>query len=361
MNIALLNPKRDKKCTGIENLAKGTITETLRLDGKNQYVLIDDHYYGENLRPFSTVKWGGMGTPECCAKYDFMCYCKNIDIMHSYWNVFELMKAKCAKIFTIYDLIPLVHPEWHTLEEYFDGSVRNSAVMADVILTDSNHTRKDVIEYYHILPEKVKVIYPGLMHTLDFSKKNPKVLDKFHIYGEYVLSVSTLDPRKNLKGLIEGFIAYKQTHMQSKLKLVLVGKSNLNSELEKDIAKLSQYRDSIIFTGFVSDEELASLYQYALTVAYVSFYEGFGLPLLEALAAGKAVISSNTTSMPEVCGEVACYCDPYDVDSIEYAISKVVDDEAYRNSLEAGAKEQAAKFSYEKAAKETIEIYNSFG
>ena len=144
------------------------------------------------------------------------------------------------------------------------------------------------------------------------------------------------------------------------MKLVLVGGIGWDNEFENEISRLNQYRDSIILTGFVSDKELSSLYQFALAVAYVSFYEGFGLPLLEALTAGKAVISSNVTSMPEVCGKVACYCDPYEIESIEDAIDRVVNDEDYRNSLELNARTQAANFSYKKAAKETIDIYNSF-
>ena len=358
MNIALLYPPREKNCTGIRNLTKGTIIETLQIDCKNKYILSDDPYFDTDLLPFSNIKWGGYDQE--CLRYDFMCYCKNIDILHSYWNPLEYMNAKCIRIYTIYDLIPLIHPEWHTLRDYFDGPVRKTAMMADMILTDSNHTRKDVIEHYNIPPEKVKVIYPGLMHKLDFSHRDIQILDKFNIRDEYIMSVSTIEPRKNLRGLINGFIAYKQTHIHSKLKLVLVGGIGWDNEFENEISRLNQYRDSIILTGFVSDKELSSLYQFALAVAYVSFYEGFGLPLLEALTAGKAVISSNATSMPQVCGKVACYCDPYEIESIEDAIDRVVNDEDYRNSLELNARTQAANFSYKKAAKETIGIYNSF-
>lgn len=359
MNIALLYPTREKNSTGVRNLTKGTVYETLRCDHANTYFLSDDQYFNTDIKPFSNIKWGGY--EQECVRYDFLCYCKNIDIIHSYWNTFDLMQSGCKKIFTIYDLIPLIHPEWHTLKDYFDGPVRRTAMKADFILTDSEHTKSDVVQYYNIPEERVKTVYPGLLHTLDFSVCDNTVLDKFKIHDEYIMSVSTIEPRKNLRGLINGFIQYKQAHMSSNLKLVLVGGIGWDREFENDIAKLNEFRDSIILTGFVTDQELASLYTHALAVAYVSYYEGFGLPLLEALTAGKAVISSATTSMPEVCGDAACYCDPYNVDEIADAIEKVVYDEAYRKQLEGMAKGQAAKFSYEKAARETVEIYNSLG
>lgn len=361
MNIALIYKNRNKIYTGIENYTKEIIDKILHIDCNNQYFLSDDNFFDTELCPFSNIKWGE--TMQRDLRYDFMCYCKKIDIVHSYWPTFEFMKSRCIKIFTIHDVIPLVSfptIQKHPLKEYFDTSVRKSALMSDLILTDSKYTRKDVIEYYNIAPDKIKVVYPGISNKLIFSKGNRHVLDKFNIRNGYILAVSTIDPRKNLRGLIKGFIGYKQTHKQSKLKLVLVGKKSWDNEFEKDFSKVTQYRESIVLTGYISDEELSSLYQFSLAVAYVSFYEGFGLPLLEALAAGKAVISSNATSMPEVCEEAACYCDPYDVESIESAINKVVSDEEYRENLEKKAKVQAAKFSYEKSAKEIIDIYNSF-
>lgn len=359
MNIALLYPSREKNSTGVRNLTKGTIIETLKKDHENHYFLSDDEYFDTDLRPFSNVKWGGY--EQECLRYDFLCYCKDIDIIHSYWNTFDLMKSDCTKILTIHDLIPLIHPEWHTMKDYFDGPVRRSALMSDLILTNSQYTKSDVVNYFNIPSEKVKVVYPGLLHSLDFSQIDERVLEKYKIHDEYIMSVSTIEPRKNLRGLINGFIAYKQSHKESTLKLVLVGGIGWDRDFENEIAKLEQFKDSIILTGFVPDEDLASLYRYSLAVAYVSFYEGFGLPLLEALTAGKAVISSDVTSMPEVCGDAASYCNPYDVASIENAIEKVVLDESYRRRLESMAIGQAAKFSYEKAAQETISIYHSFG
>lgn len=359
MNIALLYPTRERNTTGIRNLTKGSIIETLKKDQQNQYFFSDDTYFNQDIMPFSNIKWGGYEAE--CTRYDFLCYCKKIDVLHSYWNTFDLMKAGCKKIITIYDLIPLIHPEWHTLYDYFDGPLRRTVEMADFVLTDSEFTRNDVIKYYNIAPEKSKTIYPGLLHTLDFDCKDRNVLSKFNICGDYIMSVCTIEPRKNLRGLINGFIAFKQRHPQNRLKLVLVGKIGWDKEFETDISRLDEFRDDIILTGFVTDDELASLYNFALAVAYVSFYEGFGLPILEALSAGKAVISSDTTSMPEVGGEAVCYCNPYEVESICASLEKVVLDDSYRQKLESMSRDQAMKFSYTKAAEETVEVYNWLG
>ena len=359
MNIALLYPTRERNTTGVRNLTKGSIIETLKKDQENQYFFSDDTYFDKNIIPFSNVKWGGDEAE--CQRYDFLCHCKNIDILHSYWNTFDLMRADCKKIITIYDIIPLIHPEWHTLHDYFDGPVRRTVEKADYVLAISEYTRADVIKYFNIPPEKSRVIYPGLLHSLDFSHKDSEVLRKFNIDGDYVMTVSTIEPRKNLRGLINGFIAFKQRHPHNPLKLVLVGKTGWDKAFETDISRLGEFRDSIILTGFVTDEELASLYNFALAVAYVSYYEGFGLPILEALSAGKAVISSDTTSMPEVGGEAVCYCNPYEEESICASLEEVVLNDGYRHRLESMSREQAKRFSYGKAAEETVEVYNWLG
>lgn len=125
----------------------------------------------------------------------------------------------------------------------------------------------------------------------------------------------------------------------------------------KYIETLNHIKEDIIFTGFIDDLQLTALYKYAVGVAYISFYEGFGLPILEAMAAGKAVISSDTTSMPEVGGEAVLYCNPYSSDSILEAISTLVLDDTKRKEMEKQGALQSKKFSYKKAAQETIELY----
>ena len=161
-------------------------------------------------------------------------------------------------------------------------------------------------------------------------------------------------------GLIKAFLQFRTHHPESNIKLVITGPIRQFQVVRDVIEMYPNLSESVVFTGFVSDEELVWLYRNSLAFSYVSFYEGFGLPILEALSVGKAVICSETSSMPEVGGEAAEYCNPYDIDSIEEAIAHVVLCEERRKELEKKTFLQAAKFSYENTARETLNIYNMF-
>ena len=133
-----------------------------------------------------------------------------------------------------------------------------------------------------------------------------------------------------------------------------------NGAINEVMVKYPKAAKDIIFTGYVSEDELVWLYRNAYLFMYPSYFEGFGLPIIEAMCVGNAVICSNTTSMPEVGGDAVQYCNPYDLESMVNSIEKVVFNETYRNELKKKSVEQASKFSYEKAAKELMEIYKQF-
>ena len=141
---------------------------------------------------------------------------------------------------------------------------------------------------------------------------------------------------------------------------MLVGLIRDKSAVNEVMFKHPEASKDIIFTGYVSEDELVWLYSNAYMFMYPSFFEGFGLPILEAMSVGNAVICSNTTSMPEVGGDAVEYCNPYNLESMVNSIEKVVVNETYRNELKRKSVNQAAKFSYEKAAKELMEIYKQF-
>ena len=177
---------------------------------------------------------------------------------------------------------------------------------------------------------------------------------------EFIFSVSGLGPHKNQGGLAEAFLLYKKRHPESKVKLVLTGPVRKYEVVREILAKNGEAAGNVVFTGFVSDAQLIWLYRKALAFIYVSYDEGFGLPILEALSVGKAVICADAASMPEVGGDAVAYCNPHEVEAIEAAIDRVVSDESYRKSLEERAVGQASRFSYKKAAGELMQIYGSF-
>ena len=345
----------DSRLTGIERVTVDTMRELLKCDIKNDYYEITGNFYGLPLRK-DVKEWmlTGLNVPN---QIDFACEAHKIDVMYSFFPGIQ-MKCPCKKVLTIHDMIPLIHPEWFVGKRYqwFDELLRKSALEADKIIAMSEATKRDIIQYFGVDKNKIKVIYSGIQPSILCEKNHEDIREKFGIKGEYILSVCTIEPRKNLKGLVNAFLEYKKMHEKSDLQLVLTGKIGWGDETVQFIMSSEKYHDDIILTDYVSDSELSHLMKNALAMAYISFYEGFGLPILEGMAAGKAVISSNTSSMPEVGGDAVIYCNPYEKESIVNAIEQVTEDEDYRKTIEQRAKQRATLFSYEKTAKQVLEV-----
>lgn len=355
MNIGILYGQNVKKRTGISNVFCGTMEQILKQDTKNQYYSICDNYYHLPMIEKKIIT----NSTESSSYYDYFCYMNNINILHSYWDAFYNIQSKCYKVLTFYDLIPIVNKEWHPgLYNYFNKELRKSAKEADKIIAISEYTKKDLIEYYGINPDKIKVIYLG-------NNQKPKNMDlailedAYHVEGDYLLGVSSLVNYKNFNRMIETFLIFKEKYKDSNLKLVIVGKMAWDDSGDNKGDLYKKYAKDIIYTGYIEDDILNNLYRNALAFIYISLYEGFGLPILEAMSMGKAVISSNTTSMPEVGGDAVEYCNPYECESILTAIEKIVFNETYRVRLEQKAFVQAKKFSYQNTAREILEIYKN--
>ena len=173
-----------------------------------------------------------------------------------------------------------------------------------------------------------------------------------------MLSICTLQPRKNLISLINAYEVYRDKNKESGIKLVLTGQ--LGWKFDNIIRRINQskYKEDIILTGYVEENEMAALYKGALVFAYISYFEGFGMPVLEALHYGKAVLTSNTTSMPEVGGEAAFYCDPYDLESIYTSLECLLENKECRENLQEKAVSQAEKFSYRISAEKLENVFN---
>lgn len=256
--------------------------------------------------------------------------------------------SPCPTVMSIMDLSYIDFPgmfrkrDLWQLKQWTASSVKK----AQKILTISHHSRNDIIKQYQVKPEKVVVTYPGPKMTEGEKKTS---LKKYGVAGDFILYVGTLQPRKNLDKLIDAFSQLEDRN----LKLVIVGKKGwLYEEIFKKVKSLGLEK-RIIFTGYVPDEELPAFYQGAQCFVLVSLYEGFGLPILEAMAYGCPVVASRVSSLPEVVGEAGILVNPNKSEEIARGIKKAIKN---REELIKKGHQQAKKFSWEKTAKETLAV-----
>lgn len=222
---------------------------------------------------------------------------------------------------------------------------------AKKILAVSEFTKNDIIKQFKVKPEKIAVTYEGVAELL----KTPFIKGGRgdFISRPYLLYVGNAYPHKNLEGLIRVFSKINKN--RSDLKLVLAGKEDYFYNRLKQYAK--NFSDNIIFPGYVPDKELAELYQNALIYVFPSFYEGFGLPPLEAMSHGLPVVSSNKTCLPEILGESALYFNPDDETDIKHKIEQALANERLRAELIKRGYEQIKKYSWRDCAEKTLEVY----
>lgn len=230
---------------------------------------------------------------------------------------------------------------------------RRGIKQARHIIAVSHNTRNDLIKYLEIPGEKISVVYNGVDHNI-FKPYNVRLLDK-----PYILYVGSERPRKNLGRLLEAFAKLKSEFPE--LKLVKIGIAGRSEKYRREVLRRVNslgIASDVIFAEYISELELAHYYSSACLLAYPSLYEGFGLPPLEAMACGCPVVTSNTSSLPEVVGEAGILINPYDTDSLVKAIKRVLTDARLREDMVRKGLAQAKRFSWEKAARETQEVYN---
>ena len=262
-------------------------------------------------------------------------------------------------VISIMDVSYIHFPEMFRRQDLYKLQhwTKRSARCASAIFTISKASRDDIIKTYGLPGERVVVTYPGVKHKTQNAMENAELIkEKFQIKGDFILFVGTLQPRKNIARLIEAFSKINPSTRATPhaISLVIVGKKGWQYEEILAAPKKYGVEEKVRFLDFVSDEELAMLYQHAICFVLPSLYEGFGLPVLEAMQYDCPVITSNVSSLPEAGGDAAVYVNPYDVDDIAGKISQVLDDKKLRMSMVEKGRKQVAKFDWEKTAKETL-------
>lgn len=257
-----------------------------------------------------------------------------------------------------HDAFPRTHADWYPPRKriILDQLTRIACQKSKRLVTVSEYSRKELSKAYKVPLSKIIVSPNGLgnsVRQLNESELASIDLSKFGAEN-YIFTVSTVEPRKNMDGLIRAFEILKQENQFPDLKLLIAGAKGWLDSAVAQQWEASPVKNDIEFLGYVSDLELNALLQKAKHFAFPTYVEGFGIPPLEAMAAGTPVVSSNTSALPEVCGDCAEYCDPSDPSSIANAMSKLLLDSELRGRLSQCGFKQVQKFSWDESVKKLV-------
>jgi glycosyltransferase involved in cell wall biosynthesis len=272
-------------------------------------------------------------------------------------------------VVTIHDLGYLAFPAAHTRARRLELHITTlwSALAARRIIAISHATRADLVQHYGISPTKIDVVHHGLSPQFHPQHSTAMLADVCARYGigapgSYLLYVGTVQPRKNLTRLIDAFAqVVRQEAGGIALRLVIAGKKGwLTEEIERRAAA-GGVAEQVLFPGFVADADLPALLSGALAFVFPSLYEGFGMPVLEAMACATPVLTSTTSALPEVAGDAALLVDPHDTEAIAEGLARLLTDAALRERLREQGMQRAAQFTWARCASETLRVLSACG
>lgn len=353
--------------TGIGTYTKNLVKEVLTLDKKNKYTLI---WTGEMIEEFNNLNPDFIMSSGKHGRFFENIYIpeilnsKDIDLYHIPQNGMGLPFGyeNLNYVVTIHDLIPYIMPQTvgPGYLKRFLRDMPNIIENSSGILTVSEFSKRDILRFFKGYPEDKIFVTP--LATSEIYKPLPKdtslkiVQDKFNFNSSYLLYVGGFSSRKNVKGLIDAFLKAKGS-FSKKMKLLIVG------SLKDDGLNLFKYVESlniddIIFTGYIEDSVLPTLYSGATAFVYPSYYEGFGLPPLEAMSCKTPVITSNVTSIPEVTKDSSILIEPSDILNLSSSIFEIVENESLRLDIAEKGYKRSLQFSWRQTANKTLSAYS---
>ena len=385
MKIAInINELTLKQETGVKVYTREIVSALGKIDRENDYVLYANDTDTAMLRlrgfdysnfkirnsKFPALGWSALG-----GKIPFWTYTKfsreikkdkpDILFMPIQTVPFRNKPKNIKIVVTVHDLAYLVFPNYFTNNDRkkLNYNTKRAVNMADKIIVPSEATKKDIIKYYNIQKDKIHCIHHGISpfndkDSIESSKKGD-FESKINDYKPFILFVGTIQPRKNIERLIEAFEKVKDRNEKyADLKLVIAGAKGWMSESIYNKAKKSKYSSDIVFTGGVKNDYLYELYQNALMFVLPSLYEGFGLPVLEAMSFGLPCIVSDNSALSEIVDSHALLVDAYSPDDIAQKINMFLNHENLRKDYGLRSIDNASGYKWEYSAKKLIDVFN---
>jgi glycosyltransferase involved in cell wall biosynthesis len=289
-----------------------------------------------------------------------VCRWEKYDLYHE--PNFLPFPVRCPTVVTLHDLSPLLHPEWHPMDRViqFERCFRRGLDQCVHVLTVSEFVRREVIDTLNLSPERVTRTYNGIRrHLAPLSPEEvATVLAQLKLPAGYLLHVGTIEPRKNVLMLLRAYTTLPDD-VRTLCPLLLVGNWGWNSARVADYLHNEARHRGVLYRQYVAEEHLPALYNGARALVFPSLYEGFGLPPVEMLACGGAVLASTAGAVAEVVGRHAHLLDPHDIEAWRNAMRRVIQDEDWWKSLRQGGVEVARPFTWEGCAAGTLAVYRS--
>lgn len=371
MKIGINTRYIQNRQTGIENYTLNLLLNLKKVDKDNEYVLF-----------FGSDKAVPLEITECGFNYDV---CKiptrnqltkviwshfylplqikrlKLDLFHEPLFIAPIFKSS-PTVVTVYDLAFIHVPDCfpYRAKFYFKALLAKSLKSSDRVIAISVSTKNDIVENFGISPNKIDIVYPGIDEAFKLIG-DKEILEAVRVkYGldDFVLAVSLISPRKNIIRLIKAFGLLK-AEGGGNHKLVIVGGNGWGYEEAHLQVRRSGLEGEVKFLGYVPKKDLVCLYNLAKAFVYPSLYEGFGMPVLEAMACGCPVAASNVSSVPEACGDAALFFDPYSIEGISSVTSRLLRENDLRHKCIQNGFKQIGKFSWKKAAETTVNIYKN--
>ena len=371
--------------TGVEEYTLGLLESLFKLDKKNDYVLFLNSWKEPNFdfgifSKFENVRMRRFKIPNKILNLFFWYlnwpkiddFCGGAEVVFSPNIIFGAVSKKAKLVLTVHDLSFERHSEYFSLKRrwwHIFINTRRICGAADKIIAVSQSTKNDLLDLYGIKKEKVQTVYSASSKQFKIIDRNDlhliKTKEKYNLPYKFILLLSTIEPRKNIIGTVRAFNALqkyaqeKQREDLLKYELVIAGERGWDTKAIFAEIEKSLFRQKIKMINSIPDEDKPYLYNLASLFVYPSFFEGFGFPPLEAMACGVPVITSNSSSLPEVVDGAAIMIDPDKPDEIRIAMKEILSDGEFRCNLIKKGLKKSQEFTWEKTARQMLKFFNS--